>query len=123
MPEEERLEFNPYHSTWEIDRNRIAELARRLELNPEMMIILDDQWLFDPARNTRFVLDQSARELVNSLWCVTHRYDGWTVFADLALRLVSCRVSVVDAERVLSMQKILQVLMEHDLESGPWKHD
>jgi hypothetical protein len=116
MPEEERLGFDPYLSTWEIRGNRIAELARRLELNPEVMIILYNHWVFDPARDTQFVLDQSAKESVNSLWRVSHRYERWIAFADLALRLVSCGLSEADAERVLSMQKTSQVFMEYDLE-------
>jgi hypothetical protein len=86
MPEEERLGFDPYHSTWKIGRNRIAELARRLELDPEAMIILYNQWLFDPARDTQFVL------------------------ADLALGLVSCGVSEAAADRVLSMQEDIACL-------------
>jgi hypothetical protein len=72
IPEEERLGFDPYHSTWEISRNRIAELARRLELSPDAMIILYNQWFFEPARDTQFVLDQSARESVSFLYCVAH---------------------------------------------------
>jgi hypothetical protein len=104
MTEEERLGFDPYHSTWEIGRNRIAELTRSLEWNPEAMIFLYSQWLFDPGRDTQFVLDQSARESVNSLWRVVYRYEEWTAFADLALHLDSCWVSEADAQRVLSMQ-------------------
>jgi hypothetical protein len=52
MAEEERMRFDPHHSTWEIARERIAELAMRLELNSEAMSILNNQWLFDSARDT-----------------------------------------------------------------------
>jgi hypothetical protein len=40
MAEEERMRFDPYHPTWKIAPERIAELAMRLELNPEAMNIL-----------------------------------------------------------------------------------
>jgi hypothetical protein len=43
MAEEECMRFDPYHSTWEIVHKRIAELAMRLELNPEAMSNLYDQ--------------------------------------------------------------------------------
>jgi hypothetical protein len=41
--EEERMRFDPYRSTWEIARGRIAELADRSGLNSEAMSILYSQ--------------------------------------------------------------------------------
>jgi hypothetical protein len=67
MAEEERTRFDRYRSTWEIARGRIAELASRLGLNSEAMSILDNQLFFDSARDTRFVLDERARESANSV--------------------------------------------------------
>jgi hypothetical protein len=66
MVEEERIKLDPYHSACKIARERIAELALRLELNPEAMSLLYNQWLFDSTRDTQFVLGQGVTGSVNS---------------------------------------------------------
>lgn len=105
MPDGERMAFDPYRRVYEMAHARIGDLAARLGSNPEETLTLFDSWLFDSAQENRFVLDPSARESVNSMWRIAHRYEKWSTFADLALRLISCGTSEADAERVLSMQK------------------
>jgi hypothetical protein len=104
IAEEERMRSDAYCSTWEIAGCRIAEPASRLELNSEVITILFNQWLYDSAGDTQFVRDEGGKESTNPTWRVAHRYAKWTRFADLALRLISFRMSEADAERVLSMQ-------------------
>jgi hypothetical protein len=50
------------------------------------------------------VLDESAKKSANSEWRDAHGNEIWTMFAGLALHLVSCGVSESDAEHVLFMQ-------------------
>jgi hypothetical protein len=52
-----------------------------------------------------FVLDEDASKSASFMWRVAYRYERWTMPADLALRLISCGMSVAGAGRVLLMQK------------------
>jgi hypothetical protein len=58
------------------------------------------------------MLDEGVKESPNSMWRATDLYKRETVFADLALRLVSCVVSEADAERHFLIQKTLQAFTE-----------
>jgi hypothetical protein len=105
MADDQRMAVDQVNGIYQTARPRIIELAGRLGLDPEHMGALYDLWLFGPPEEIPFALDEAAQGSVNSLWRIAHRYEKWTSFADLALRLVSSGVSEADAERILSMQK------------------
>jgi hypothetical protein len=105
MSEEERMAFDPYRPVYEVAQARIGDLSIRLGLDPTETLSSHNHWLFDSAEKTTFVLDQSARESANFMLRIAHRYERWSNFTDLALRLISFGVSEADAERVLSIQK------------------
>jgi hypothetical protein len=70
------MRFIPYRSTPQTARGRITELASSPRLNSEAMSILYNQRLFNSARDTQFVLDESVRESANSMWRIAYRYEG-----------------------------------------------
>jgi hypothetical protein len=52
-----------------------------------------------------FLLDLDLREDRNQIWRTAHRFEEWSSFSEMAVRLVTCGTSEADAERILSMQR------------------
>jgi hypothetical protein len=52
IPDKEKMTVGPYHAACEIARPRIADFARRLDLNEKGAHALFDHWIFDSGRKT-----------------------------------------------------------------------
>jgi hypothetical protein len=107
MKDEDRLRFHPYSvdDMYEVGMKSIRNLACRMEVDASVMTGLFQLWLFGTDEEIPFLGDCFLHDSPNEMWRVAHRYKQWSVFADLALRFVSCGTSEADAERILSMQR------------------
>jgi hypothetical protein len=110
LSDDERMETDPYAAVYERATVCITTLGQKLGLDPELVMTRMNSWLFAPLDEARVLLDSIALSSPDQIWRAAHRYDQWSGFAELALRLVSCSTSESDAERVLSMQKSIAAL-------------
>jgi hypothetical protein len=52
-----------------------------------------------------FLQHLDGSEEPNMIWRAVHRFEEWSTLSELALRLVTCGTSEIDAEHLLSMQR------------------
>jgi hypothetical protein len=114
------MTFDPFSEIHETAYPPIRDLPGRFGVDSERTSAPYDHWLFRPSNEMSFAQDEPAHESANSLWRTAPRYEMWTSFANLALRLVSSGVSEADTERTFSMQKTWPAFMELDSRSRPW---
>jgi hypothetical protein len=73
-------------------------------------------WLFLILDEVRFLFGSGALSSPDQIWRTAHRYDLWSKFSELGLRLLSGPASESDAERIFSRKRALRCSM--DVDSG-----
>jgi hypothetical protein len=105
LSDEARMVANQYGVVYEPAMLYITNLGKRLGSIPETLMAQLNTWLFASSDDCRFLLDVSVLISPDQLWGRAHRYEQWSQFSELALRLVSCPPSESDAGRTLSTQR------------------
>jgi hypothetical protein len=105
ITESQLITFGRYHEINAIVMLCISHIAAKRGFSDSPIKRRLDVWLFDAAHEIPFLGDSRDKECPNSMWRTAHRFGEWAQFAVVALRLITCTTSEMDADRLFSVQR------------------